>query len=278
MKVETKDYGLLVTCATEFDPESTLTCGQVFRFGKEGEAWWVIAGENYAKILPNGEKSYKIYTTNSNFFVNYFDFEKDYAKIISELGEFKVLARPINFGRGIRLLHQDLVEMIVSFIISACNRIPRIQNSLNKLSERFGEKHDWGYAFPTLKALSLVTEEDFKSFGCGYRSAYLVQTISTLCNSDFLEKLNKADTMTSKQMLKSLAGVGDKVADCILLFALSRYDVFPVDTWINKVYRDEFGGKEKNRAKISRFLVDKFGENSGYAQQYLFYYKRQAEN
>jgi len=278
MKVETKDYGLLVTDATEFDPESTLTCGQVFRFGKKQDTWWVIAGDNYAEILPNGEKSYKIYTTNSNFFLKYFDFEKDYAKIISELGEFKVLEKPIEYGRGIRLLHQNVAEMIISFIISACNRIPRIQKSLNKISERFGEKHEWGYAFPTLKALSVATEDDFMSFGCGYRSGYLVQTIAVLNDTDFLARLTQADTLLAKAMLKSLMGVGDKVADCILLFALARYDVFPVDTWIYKVYRDEFCGTEKNRAKISKFLVEKFGSNSGYAQQYLFYYKRQNEN
>ena len=274
MVVEVNDDEILVSDATEFDPQSTLTCGQVFRYGHENDFWWVIAGENYAKIYSLGEKNYKIVTTNPKFFVNYFDFDKDYAKIITELGKFDVLKKPIEYGRGIRILHQDLAEMIISFIISACNRIPRIQKSLNLISEHFGIKHEWGYAFPTLEKLALISENDFKSFGCGYRSAYLVQTISVLTNSNFLSELAQMDTPTAKKALKGLAGIGDKVADCILLFALSRVDVFPVDTWIHKVYTDEFGGKEKNRAKISRFLVDTFGALSGYAQQYLFYYKR----
>ena len=278
MKYTVTEKEILVTDATEFDPKSTLTCGQVFRFGQTDDFWWVIAGDNYAQIYQVGEKSYKICATNPNFFVNYFDFDKDYAKIISELGKESVLIKPIEYGRGIRLLHQDLVEMIISFIISACNRIPRIQKSLNLISERFGQKYDWGYAFPKLEKLKLASVDDFRACGCGYRSDYLVQTITTLADTDFLANVAVVDTPTAKNMLKNLAGVGDKVADCILLFAMCRFDVFPVDTWIHKVYRDEFGGTERNRAKISRFLVDKFGMLSGYAQQYLFYYKRREEN
>ena len=145
---------------------------------------------------------------------------------------------------------------------------------MNNICSSFGTKYDWGYSFPSLAQLAHATESDFARLGCGYRSPYLVRTINALQNTSILEDLQKADTKTAKKILKSLYGIGDKVADCILLFGLNRYDVFPVDTWIDKVYHEDFGGKEHSRAKISEYFVNEFGEFSGYAQQYLFFHKR----
>ncbi len=267
---------IVVEDATDFDPESTLTCGQVFRYGRDKDIWWVIAGDNFAKIVPAGEKKYYIETKNLDFFVKYFDFEKNYAKIKVALSKYPILKEPIEYGSGIRLLRQDLFEVIVSFIISACNNIPRIQKILGNICMRFGTKHEWGYAFPTIEQLSLATFDDFAKMGCGYRSPYLVHTIRALQDTPILENLQKADTKVAKKMLKGLYGIGDKVADCILLFGLNRYDVFPVDTWIDKVYHEDFGGKERSRAKIADYFVNEFGDYSGYAQQYLFYHKRKA--
>lgn len=261
--------------ADTFDPESILTSGQVFRFGKlENDCWWVATGSEYAIIESLGGKNYIIHTTNPDYFVRYFDLDTDYDSIIKRLNGIEVLRPALDYGRGVRMLKQVLPEVIINFIISANNNIPRIRKSVEKICEHFGEKKDWGYAFPSIHALSVASESDFAEFGCGYRSKYLVDTIARLCTEDILERLANADTVTSRSLLLSLKGVGPKVADCILLFGLGKFDVFPVDTWIARVYREDFGGKESNRERIAKWFVEKFAQDSGYCQQYLFYYKR----
>ncbi len=275
MKYEILGDKIILHDADTFTPDGALASGQVFRFGCEKDGtWYVFSGDNAAKIREIAPKKYEIVSTNPKFFVNYFDFDTNYDMILSRLGKFEILRSALDYGRGVRLLRQPLVEVIINFIISANNNIPRIQKSVEKIAERFGEKKEFGYAFPTLESLSRASVDDFVSFGCGYRAPYLVDTIARLKNTDFLAELKGMDTVSARKALLTLKGVGPKVADCILLFGLNKYDVFPVDTWIDKVYREDFGGTEKNRKKIAAYFVDTFGADSGYCQQYLFYYKR----
>ena len=276
MKYVVNKDNIEVFDANTFEPESILTSGQLFRFGVlDNGTWWVNSGSDRAEIVKIDSNHYKILTSNPNFFVNYFDFLTNYDMILERLGKFEMLRPALDYGKGVRLLRQPLLEVIVNFIISANNNIPRIRKSVTGLCEKFGSKTDWGYAFPTIEQLSQATEQDFTQLGCGYRAPYLVDTIKKLKDGNMLSSLKNAEsTEQARQILLSLKGIGPKVADCILLFGLNRYDVFPVDTWINKVYTDEFEGKETNRKKISQWFVDKFGADSGYCQQYLFYYKR----
>lgn len=265
---------IILTDADTFTPDGALASGQVFRFGEQNGTWWVISGDNRAEIREITPKNYIISTTNPKFFVNYFDFDTNYDMILSRLNKFEILRSALDYGRGVRLLRQPLAEVIINFIISANNNIPRIRGSVNRIAEHFGEKMPWGYSFPTLSKLQQATVDDFVAFGCGYRAPYLVDTISRLNNSALLNELPEMDTATARRTLLDLKGVGPKVADCILLFGLNKYDVFPVDTWIDKVYREDFGGTERNRNRIADFFVSQFGTDSGYCQQYLFYYKR----
>ncbi|MBQ7977158.1 MAG: hypothetical protein IJ301_00965 [Clostridia bacterium] len=275
MRYEIENNKIMLYDADTFTPEGALASGQVFRFGQtEKGTWWVISGGNRAEIEEITPKNYIISTTNPNFFVKYFDFDTNYDIILSRLNEHEILRSALKYSRGVRLLRQPLDEVIINFIVSANNNIPRIRNSVNKIAEKFGKKMPWGYSFPTLKDLSNATIEDFQEFGCGYRSGYLVDTIKILNETDFLERVQKMDTKQARRELLTLKGVGPKVADCILLFGMNRFDVFPVDTWIYKVYREEFSGKATNREQIADFFVNLFGMDSGYCQQYLFYYKR----
>lgn len=262
--------------ADTFDPESTLTSGQLFRFGALApNKWWVATGAEYAVLEQTGDATYVIHSSHPAHFVEFFDFETDYDGILSRLSGFEVLHPALEYGRGVRLMRQPLCEVIINFVISANNNIPRIRKSVEAICERFGEKTAWGYAFPTIEQLARATEEDFASFGCGYRAKYLVETIGRLKDDGIVEALENApNTHAARQILLSLKGVGPKVADCILLFGLGRYDVFPVDTWIDRVYREDFGGALSSRQKIADWFVEQFGADSGYCQQYLFYYKR----
>ena len=274
MEYKVEDDRIILTNADTFTPEGVLTSGQVFRFGRENGTWWVISGDNRAEISEIAPKNYIINTENPNFFVKYFDFDTNYDMILSRLKKFEVLGPALDYGRGVRLLRQPLFEVIVSFIISANNNIPRIQNSVNKIAEKFGEKRPWGYSFPNVERLAEASVEDFTRFGCGYRAPYLVDTISRLNTTTLLEDLPKMGTAEARKTLLSLKGVGPKVADCILLFGLGKYDVFPVDTWIDKVYHEDFHGTETRRNRIADYFISTFGTDSGYCQQYLFYYKR----
>lgn len=274
MHYKIEGQNIIVTDAKTFDPEATLCCGQVFRFGKKEGVWYVISGDKIAKISSIAPKSYKIVTNDANFFVKYFDFKTNYDTIINRLSETAVLKPAISYGRGVRLLNQPLLETIISFIISANNNIPRIQKTINNICMHFGKNCGDYYAFPTLQELCTITQQDFVNLGCGYRAPYLVDTIHRIATDFDLDALYAQDTKTARESLLTLKGVGPKVADCILLFGLGRRDVFPVDTWIQKVYLEDFGGVMTNRKHITNFFVEKFGDLSGYAQQYVFYYKR----
>ncbi|MBR5226970.1 MAG: DNA-3-methyladenine glycosylase 2 family protein [Clostridia bacterium] len=256
---------------TEIDFLQTLSCGQIFSYKQTDDGFLVFSGKHFAKITEN-QKNFLVEIDDEEYFKNFFDLETNYLQIKTDLLKYPVLEKPIAFGSGIRILRQDLLETIISFVISANNNIKRITNSVFFLRENFGEKIGEFYAFPTLEKLACLTEEDFRRAGAGYRSVQLVKLISQLSSKEFLT-WGALPTEALKAKLVALSGVGPKVADCIMLFGYGKPDVFPVDTWIEKVYNQYFQPC-KDRVKIRRELVDKFKNLSGYAQQYLFFYQR----
>lgn len=185
----------------------------------------------------------------------------------------------IEFGRGIRLLRQDPFEMIMTFIMSANNHIPRIRNFVDKLSVCSGRlignvEGEEVYAFPTVEEVTHLTESDFKAMGAGYRAPYFVQTIEYLSASKEWRNWCELDTETLVKELMLLKGVGRKVADCIALFGYGRWEVFPVDTWIKKAAKDKWGIDAGGDKEIRLALERKFPVARGLVQQYMFYYER----
>jgi N-glycosylase/DNA lyase len=183
-----------------------------------------------------------------------------------------LLTKAIEFGRGIHILRQDALETVFSFLISQNNHIPRIKGIIERMCVGLGKDMGGYYAFPTLEAMAGAGEDYFSSIGAGYRASYLDRTAKTLLdrNFDSFKNLNTADLRSA---LMALHGVGRKVADCILLFGFNRFDVFPVDTWIKKVFEAEY--KDVPADRLSVMLVDRYGEYAGFVQQWLFYYKRE---
>lgn len=259
---------------SQFNIDHILLCGQVFTFEKCEGFYKVFSKDKMAKVYLKDDK-YIIETDSPNYFENYFDLKTDYSKIKQTLlNNHSFLKEIIEFGSGIRILKQDKLETIISFILSANNNISRIKNSMKYIRENAGENKGEYFAFPSLEKLSTLNEDFFKKAGAGYRSNQLVKAIKQLQNFD-LEKLDDLPTLSLREKLLSLCGVGGKVADCILLFAYSRQDVFPVDTWIEKIYHQHFDEQENNRVKMREILLNLFKNLSGYAQQYLFFYKRE---
>ncbi len=274
-----KNYKIFDDCIevqnTNFDIRHILECGQVFRYKKQVFGYTVYSLGQKADIYCQKDIT-KIFCKDKKYFAKYFDLDTNYDKIKSELEVLGGLYEEIKYGHGIRILHQDPVEMIISFIISANNNIPRIKQIIERICESFGTKMDDYYAFPTLAQLSKITEMDFRNMGCGYRSGYLVDTIKDLQTLD-IESLSKLSTQDAKKILLSLKGVGNKVADCILLFGFYKTDVFPTDTWIVKAYQDKYGKDLSNPIEISKFFTNLYGAYAGYAQQYMFYAKRESK-
>ena len=272
MKIVKEKNKIIIYNPTDFNVKQTLVCGQIFRFSIDGDCAVVYSKDKKAEIFTYPSKI-EVLTDDVDYFYNFFDFNTDYSKIKDQLKCDEFLKKAVDYGYGIRILKNDLFEMIVSFIISANNNIGRIKKSIEYLCSHFGEKKNGYYAFPTLDELKCATVIDYKNAGLGYRAEQLKETISTLTNSD-IENLKSLNLDEQFKFLINLKGIGEKVANCILLFGLNRKDVFPVDTWINKVYNHLTNTTATNRKLITRELTSRYGNLSGYAQQYFFYYFR----
>jgi N-glycosylase/DNA lyase len=265
-----------------FNIKDTLDCGQIFRYKPLDGGRFLVVSTDKACICYNDDNYAYIECEDcdNDYFYHFFDLDRDYSQIYNNAIKENIpfLTKSAEVGKGIRILNQDKVEMLFSFIVSQNNNIPRIKKILESLSTALGQKKSYNgyeyYAFPTTKALAKMDVNFYTSIGLGYRAQYIERNAKLIDNGFNLDDLSVLDTPSLKRELKSLYGVGPKVADCVSLFGFHRADSFPVDTWIEKVYHEEFGGNEKSNDKITAYFLDKFKDNSGYVQQYLFSYKR----
>lgn len=258
-----------------FDIRHILQCGQIFRFHENADGSFTVYSLDKRAIVMQDENQAVITTDNPDYFVKFFDLDRDYAKIKENLRDKPFMSEAIEYGKGIRILNQDKWEMLISFIISANNHIPRIKGIINRLCERLGENMGDYYAFPTPERMAQMDGSFYASIGAGYRAPYLASTARAVVDGFDLLDIENVDGNEGNKRLCKLLGVGPKVADCILLFAYHKQDVFPVDTWIKKVYKDVIGDDGSNNNAMRKKLIDTYGEYSGYAQQYLFFNKRE---
>lgn len=275
-----------------FEPKHIFDCGQCFRWNEMADGSYTgTFGRNVLNVKKeNKEIRFKgLVDGNIEDICNkYFDLDRDYEKIKKDLSKIdNNMKTSINYGEGIRLLNQDLWETIISFIISANNNIPRIKGIIDRISKTYGEKIVWEgkeyYTFPTPKQLSKATIEDLRKLGLGFRDVRVYETTKIInAKKVDLEKLHKEEnTQHVREILLTLPGVGPKVADCILLFStLKRLEVFPIDVWvrrgINELYIKNENEEKVNKKEIEQLAKQKYGNLAGIAQQYLFYWKREA--
>ncbi len=267
--------------AQYFNPEHVLECGQVFRFNRYGAGYTVLSADKACYIRTDGNKTVvECADGDGDYFYDYFDLARDYSEIVkrAKAHNIPLLTRSAEIFKGLRLLNQNREEMLYSFIISQNNNIPRIKLIISRICGGLGEKREFMgqeyYTFPTTEKLAAAGVEFFKAAGCGYRDAYLAETSARVL-SEGLSHLYDLPAQESKKKLLTYKGVGAKVADCVALFGFGKRDSFPVDTWIEKIYREDFKGELCDRDKINEYFTRLFGEDSGYIQQYLFYGKRQ---
>ena len=276
-----------------FDPVCIAESGQMFRFSEKNGAYTFFSKNDAAKIVKSSEKydimeeyrenpcRYEMDSSDDAYFSAYFDLGRDYADIRRRLGAFPQMEAALGFGRGLRILRQDPYETLIGFLISQNNHIPRIRGIVERLCERLGEEREFRgeryFGFPSAERMAAESEDFYREIGAGYRAPYLAQSARLAADTDFAALAGLPDAELGEALL-SFPGVGPKVRDCILLFGFGRESAFPVDTWIEKVYHQSFGGRETDRRKITGFFEGLFGEDSGYAQQLLFYQARKTKN
>ncbi|WP_338660930.1 DNA-3-methyladenine glycosylase family protein [Paraclostridium sordellii] len=286
MKIYEKDNKVILEGVSDFDPKHIFECGQCFRWKNQGDGSYTgVAKGRVINVSREGDTIY-LKNTNledfNNIWKDYFDLDTDYSKIKNKLRNMdEYLEKATEFGWGIRLLRQDPWEMIISFIISSNNRIPMIQKAIKNLSREYGtyigsyEGEDY-YDFPTPQQLSEASIEEIRACSTGFRDKYIKSTTEEVIknNDDVYSYRNLSTEDCIKELLK-FNGIGPKVGDCIALFGMQKYDTFPVDVWVKRVMQEFYVEDDMSLPKIRKYAINKFGDLSGFAQQYLFYYARE---
>lgn len=272
---------------TSFVHSHIFECGQAFRWKKlDEEAYRFIFRDMVLEARATDDNIEIVGNfSDKNEILNYFDLNTDYDAIKKTLSaNDEVIRKAIDFGGGMRILKQDPFETYISFIISANNQIKNIKNTIKKLSQMYGKKlnnpfdEEEYYAFPSPAALSNAKPEDIKEYArAGFRSERIV-IASKMVQEGIInfEELKERSVDDIRKTLLEVPGIGEKVFQCILLFGLGRADSFPVDVWVKRVMEElYYGGEERNKKLIQEDGMRRFGDLSGYAQQYLFYYMRE---
>jgi 8-oxoguanine DNA glycosylase domain protein len=264
----------------DFDIEEILECGQCFRFEKLGDKHYNIVAMNRVLNIKQESDSVEFYPCNKydfeNIWFNYFDLGTDYSIIKKEIANDDIMKNAIDFAGGIRILNQDPFECLLSFIISQNNNIPRIKGIIARMSESYGQECEGKYLFPTLNELTNINIDALFELRMGFRAKYIYDAIEKLKSKEVdLSIIDNLSTDDLLKMLLKIKGVGQKVADCTMMFSMKRREVFPTDVWVKRVMEHLYFNKEDTDIKvIHNFAKDKWGKYAGYAQQYLFYYAR----
>jgi len=255
--------------AYELDLTKTFECGQCFRWDADDKGIYsgVVAG-HFAKIKEEDNNIF-IKSTNEDhdFWNNYFDLYSDYEIAHKRMQQDEYLRESVDFGRGIRILRQEGWETLCSFIISQCNNIPRIKKIIKNLCEFFGEKKQFEeevyYTFPSAETVLELGLKELDKIKAGYRAAYLMSAAAAVNSGSLnIELLSKLSYLDAKKELLKISGVGEKVANCVLLFGLNKTEAFPEDVWIKKALKEKLSPD---------FNPQSLGEYAGLAQQYIFF-------
>lgn len=288
--------GIRIEGVRDFDPVHIFECGQCFRWYREpdGSYTGVVRGKAANVHYTQGVLKLDNVTAEDfrQIWFDYFDLGRDYGEIKKVVSTDPIMEKAVKFGGGIRLLRQDPWETLISFILSSNNHIPRIMKIISEISRLFGKELVYGgsklfgteleyggrklYSFPDAQSLAACSLEQINECRAGYRCGYIREAAVMAAGGGFdPARLMGMQTNDARNELLKFKGVGNKVADCVLLYSGIKYDVFPVDVWVKRVMEELYFGREAGFPEIQRFASEKFGQYAGFAQQYLFYYARE---
>ena len=273
----------MIECSV-INVENTINSGQVFLWGKQKEFWYGINGQDVLKINNSGK-----ITSYSNKKYDFFRNGDDIEEVIKSISKDKTTKIAVKKYLGLRLVRQDPFQCFISFIVSSNSNIQKIKSSLEKISVKFGKKIQFDnkefYMFPEPKKIANATVQEIQNCGVGYRAKFIIDAAKMVeSNQIDFDHLKKANYQDAKEMLLTVPGIGNKVADCILLFSLDKLEAFPLDRWmiriLEKYYLEKFELEtksitEKQYNTLHEKIVKHFGPYAGYAQQFLFKMERE---
>ncbi|MEM3442815.1 MAG: DNA glycosylase [Candidatus Bathyarchaeia archaeon] len=280
--------------ACPFNLELTLCCGQAFRWNKHGDWWYGIAYEKVFKVRQLVDKL-EFENVDEGFVKSYFGLNDNLPHILSQISKDPHIKRVIEKFYGLRIIRQNPWECLISYICATYKNIPAIRRMLNNISKSFGEEicfeNKKFYTFPKPQRLTKATIKELANCGLGYRAKYIHETAKKIHEEDFeFESLRRMPYEKARKELLSFPGVGLKVADCVLLFSLEKFEAFPVDVWVKRAvlrhypqhFSKEFLKKISDKKslssseykQISLFGRKYFGAYAGYAQEYLYHHER----
>ena len=284
----------MIIPASSFNLDVTLCCGQVFRWDKRGEWWFGVVGDGVLKVRQV-EAALEFHNADDGFVRRYFSLDHDLQRISCEIGKDDVVRAAVREFWGLRIIRQEPWECLISFICATYKSVAAIRQMLLRLSTKFGEKVVFEgcdfYSFPTSERLARASLEELEGCGLGYRARYVLETSKRICADGYdLEGLRKMPYEQAKAELCGFAGVGSKVADCVLLFSLDKLEAFPVDVWVKRIVLKYYGAQldeafvkklscqkgfsDADYARLNGFGRGYFGGYAGYAQEYLYHFER----
>lgn len=267
----------------DFDLSLSIGCGQVFGWEWDGEWCIGMIGGSAVALKQAGDEIHYISegAASAENIRAYLGLNDNYGRIMRSIARDDFMKKAVRAGRGLRILKQDPWPCLGSYILSSNNRVGRIQSLVMEISMRMGKAHSVGrrqvFAFPESDILAACHERDIRSCGAGFRSPYLNESARMIAAGEVdLDRVADLHYDEAKDTLKRLPGVGEKVADCVLLFAFSKGEAFPVDVWIKRaVERVYFGSRDLKVREIHEFARSHFGKYAGYAQEYIYHYARE---
>jgi len=267
-----------------YNVHDTINSGQVFLWQNHENIWFGIDGQNIIQISHKPFQNIILSQKARNFLRD----DDDFAKIVKSISKDKIVKEAIKHSPGLRITRQNPFQCYISFIVSANSNIAKIRLCLEKLCRRFGTKIQFKnkdfFLFPKPQRLASATLQELQECGLGYRSSYIIDAARAVLSGEInFNFLKKTDYHTAKESLVKIPGIGNKVADCIMLYSLEKLEAFPLDVWMSKIlekyYSDKFDIDTKTiTAKkydmIHQRAIDYFGTHAGYAQQFLFKMER----
>ncbi|TCK98819.1 N-glycosylase/DNA lyase [Natranaerovirga hydrolytica] len=286
MKIVEENNNVIIKDLEHFNIMQTLECGQCFRFYKIEDLDYLIIAFGRILRIQQEDNQITLYNTTMNEFNKiwreYLDLNNDYECIKETLlKNNQDLHQAIKSKWGIHILKQDTWETLISFIISQNKHITHIKKVIEIISLAYGDKIgsyngiDY-YSFPTPEQLAIATDEGLRACKTGFRAPYILDASQKVVKGEIdIQQIKKITTDEARKKLISIKGVGNKIADCVLLYGLGRTETFPTDVWIKRIVENMYLKQESKLEAIQEFAAKQFGDYAGYAQQYLFYYGRE---
>ena len=264
--------------------ENSINSGQVFLWKKNKEFWYGVNGDDVLKVDENGNAN-----SYQNYNVDFFRKKDNLDKIIKSISKDKTVKIAVKKFQGLRILRQDPFQCLISFIVSSNSNIPKIKSNMENISKKFGKKIKFQnqefFLFPNPKKLAKVPINEITRCGVGYRAKFIKDAAKIIDKKEIdFDYLKKCDYQDAKENICQIPGVGNKVADCVLLFSLDKLEAVPLDRWIIRILEKYYSKKfemntktitEKQYNILHKKIVNHFGPFAGYSQQFLFKMERE---